>query len=178
MQDKILVRRKGCITSRISCHTLYKGRYGEQTREPEPSVPCCSTPGTRRGLGRGHVEEGRAHAAASLEKGPNPENLRATRRSGCRKMNSPSTTSWRPATVPSGSSATRPCAPLPANSLGWCGNNVTIDWTLRENVRANLRRLVRRTLNGYGWLPAGQTGRGHADRPGAGGDYSEGWVAA
>ena len=23
-------------------------------------------------------------------------------------------------------------------------NNVTIDWTLRENVRANLRRLVRR----------------------------------
>ena len=29
-------------------------------------------------------------------------------------------------------------------------NNVTIDWTLRENVRANLRRLVRRTLRQHG----------------------------
>ena len=31
--------------------------------------------------------------------------------------------------------------------------NVTIDWTLRENVRANLRRLVRRTLRRYGYPP-------------------------
>ena len=29
-------------------------------------------------------------------------------------------------------------------------NNVTIDWTLRENVRANLRRLVCRILRKYG----------------------------
>ena len=32
-------------------------------------------------------------------------------------------------------------------------NNVTIDWTLRENVRANLRRLVRRILRRYGYPP-------------------------
>jgi len=32
-------------------------------------------------------------------------------------------------------------------------NNVTIDWTLRENVRANLRRLVRRTLRQHGYPP-------------------------
>ena len=32
-------------------------------------------------------------------------------------------------------------------------SNVTIDWTLRENVRANLRRLVRRTLRKYGYPP-------------------------
>ena len=32
-------------------------------------------------------------------------------------------------------------------------NNVTIDWTLRENVRARLRVLVRRTLNRYGYPP-------------------------
>ena len=31
--------------------------------------------------------------------------------------------------------------------------NVTIDWTLRENVRANLRRLVKRTLRRYGYPP-------------------------
>ena len=31
--------------------------------------------------------------------------------------------------------------------------NVTIDWTLRENVRANLRRLVRRILRQYGYPP-------------------------
>ena len=32
-------------------------------------------------------------------------------------------------------------------------DNVTIDWTLRENVRANLRRLVKRTLRRYGYPP-------------------------
>ena len=32
-------------------------------------------------------------------------------------------------------------------------NNVTIDWTLRENVRANLRRLVRRILREHGYPP-------------------------
>ena len=30
---------------------------------------------------------------------------------------------------------------------------VTIDWTLRENVRANLRRLVKRTLRRHGYPP-------------------------
>ena len=32
-------------------------------------------------------------------------------------------------------------------------NNLTIDWTLRENVRANLRRLVRRILRKHGYPP-------------------------
>ena len=32
-------------------------------------------------------------------------------------------------------------------------NNVTIDWTLRENVRAHLRRLVRRVLRKHGYPP-------------------------
>ena len=32
-------------------------------------------------------------------------------------------------------------------------NNVTIDWTLRENVRANLRRLVKRVLRKHGYPP-------------------------
>ena len=32
-------------------------------------------------------------------------------------------------------------------------NNVTIDWTLRENVRANLRVLVRRILRKHGYPP-------------------------
>ena len=32
-------------------------------------------------------------------------------------------------------------------------NNITIDWTLRENVRARLRVLVRRTLNRRGYPP-------------------------
>ena len=31
--------------------------------------------------------------------------------------------------------------------------NVTIDWTLRENVRANLRRLVKRVLKKHGYPP-------------------------
>ena len=32
-------------------------------------------------------------------------------------------------------------------------NNVKIDWTLRENVRANLRRLVKRILRKHGYPP-------------------------
>ena len=32
-------------------------------------------------------------------------------------------------------------------------NNVTIDWTLRENVRANIRRLVKRILRKHGYPP-------------------------
>ena len=32
-------------------------------------------------------------------------------------------------------------------------SNVTIDWTLRENVRANLRRLVKRVLRNHGYPP-------------------------
>ena len=32
-------------------------------------------------------------------------------------------------------------------------NNVTIDWRVRESVRANLRRLVRRVLRKHGYPP-------------------------
>src|SRR3972149_702115 len=32
-------------------------------------------------------------------------------------------------------------------------SNVTIDWTLRENVRAQLRVIVKRILRKYGYLP-------------------------
>lgn len=32
-------------------------------------------------------------------------------------------------------------------------NNVTIDWTIRENVRAQLRVLVKRILRKYGYPP-------------------------
>lgn len=32
-------------------------------------------------------------------------------------------------------------------------NNVQIDWTLRENVRANLRRLVKRILRKHDYPP-------------------------
>ena len=31
--------------------------------------------------------------------------------------------------------------------------NVTIDWTMKESVRANLRRLVKRILRKYGYPP-------------------------
>ena len=47
-------------------------------------------------------------------------------------------------------------------------NNVTIDWTLRENVRAHLRVLVRRILRKHGYPPDKQE-EGHPDRAGAGG---------
>ena len=37
--------------------------------------------------------------------------------------------------------------------VGTVRSNVTIDWTLRENVRAHLRVLVRRILRKYGYPP-------------------------
>ena len=37
--------------------------------------------------------------------------------------------------------------------VGIVRSNVTIDWTLRENVRANLRRLVKRILRKHGYPP-------------------------
>ena len=40
--------------------------------------------------------------------------------------------------------------------------NVTIDWTLRENVRANLRRLVQ-AHSAQARLPAGQAGKSDPD---------------
>ena len=46
-------------------------------------------------------------------------------------------------------------------------SNVTIDWTLRENVRAQLRVLVRRILRKYGYPPDKQE-KGHPDGAGAG----------
>ena len=41
--------------------------------------------------------------------------------------------------------------------VGTVRENVTIDWTLRENVRAHLRRLVKRILRKYGYPPDRQT---------------------
>jgi type I restriction enzyme R subunit len=56
-------------------------------------------------------------------------------------------------------------------------NNVTIDWTVRENVRAHLRVLVKRILRKHGYPPdkqekATQTVLEQAEL------LSEGWAAA
>ena len=55
--------------------------------------------------------------------------------------------------------------------------NVTIDWTVRENVRAQLRVLVKRILRKYGYPPdkqekATQTVLEQAEV------FSEAWAAA
>ena len=60
--------------------------------------------------------------------------------------------------------------------VGTVRSNVTIDWTLRENVRAHLRVLVRRILRKHGYPPdkqekATMTVLEQAEA------LSEGWVA-
>ena len=45
------------------------------------------------------------------------------------------------------------CATSPRELVETVRGNVTIDWTLRENVRANLRRLVKRVLHRHGYPP-------------------------
>ena len=57
---------------------------------------------------------------------------------------------------------------IPRELVETVRSNVTIDWTLRENVRANLRRLVKRILRKHGYPPE-QAGVGNADRIGTGG---------
>ena len=42
---------------------------------------------------------------------------------------------------------------MPSRAASAVRGNVTIDWTLRENVRANLRRLVKRILRKHGYPP-------------------------
>ena len=47
----------------------------------------------------------------------------------------------------------RRCGPSPASWSRRCERNVTIDWTVRETVRAKLRVLVKRILRKYGYPP-------------------------
>ena len=42
---------------------------------------------------------------------------------------------------------------IPRELVQTVRSNVAIDWTLRENVRANLRRLVKRILRKHGYPP-------------------------
>jgi type I restriction enzyme R subunit len=55
--------------------------------------------------------------------------------------------------------------------------NVTIDWTLRENVRAQMRVLVRRILRKYGYPPDKQEKKTQTV-PEQAALFSEGWAAA
>ena len=48
--------------------------------------------------------------------------------------------------------APRPLLPVGETVRG----KIAIDWTLRENVRANLRRHVKRVLRKHGYPPDGQ----------------------
>ena len=59
---------------------------------------------------------------------------------------------WRPTTAPSvlGDETLRAIAQELVETVR---RNVTIDWTLRENVRAQLRVLVRRILRKHGYPP-------------------------
>ncbi len=50
-----------------------------------------------------------------------------------------------------GRAAPRPVSP--GTCATPCRKNVTIDWRIRENVRANLRVMVKRILRKYGYPP-------------------------
>ena len=66
---------------------------------------------------------------------------------------SPSTTRWRPTTARSRCSASRRCTTIARELVATVRKNVTIDWTIRENVRAQLRVIVKRILRKYGYPP-------------------------
>ena len=64
-----------------------------------------------------------------------------------------STTRWRPTTAPSRCWATTTLRAIARELVETVRKNVTIDWTVRENVRAQLRVLVKRILRKHGYPP-------------------------
>ena len=68
-------------------------------------------------------------------------------------MNSPSTTRLRPTTARCRYLETRPYSEIARELVTTVRGNVTIYWTVCENVRANLCRLVKRILRKHGYPP-------------------------
>ena len=102
-----------------------------------------------RAIEAAQVLEALIQLARELREGQCP----AARSWGFPKTNSPFTTRWRPTTAPSGCLATRPLRDIARELVETVRGNVTIDWTLREDVRAHLRRLVKRILRKHGYPP-------------------------
>ncbi len=78
---------------------------------------------------------------------------RAAKSWGSPKMRSPSTTRSKPTTARSRCWASQHCKTIARELVETVAKNVTIDWTVRENVRAKLRVLVKRILRKYGYPP-------------------------
>ena len=78
---------------------------------------------------------------------------RAAKSSGSTMTRSPSTTRSKPTTARSRCWATIRFKDDRARTGRHRAQNVTIDWTVRENVRAQLRVLVKRILRKYGYPP-------------------------
>ncbi len=60
---------------------------------------------------------------------------------------------WRSTTARSRCSASRRWSSIARELVDTVKKNVTIDWTVRENVRAQLRVIVKRILRKYGYPP-------------------------
>ena len=73
--------------------------------------------------------------------------------SASQKRNSPSTTPWEPTTDAVKIMGDEVLSAIARELVETVRNNVTIDWTLRENVRARLRTLVKRILRKHDYPP-------------------------
>ena len=65
----------------------------------------------------------------------------------------PSTTRWRPTIARCKVLGDETLRAIARELVDTVRNNVTIDWTLRENVRAKLRAIVKRILRKHGYPP-------------------------
>ena len=87
--------------------------------------------------------------AKDMREAPRPRR----RTSASPKTSWPSTTPWKSTTAPSKSSATTSSRQIAQELVAAIRRNVTIDWTVRESVRAQLRVLVKRILRKHGYPP-------------------------
>ena len=60
---------------------------------------------------------------------------------------------WKPTTATSGAWGKKTLKTIARELVGTVRRNVSIDWTVKENVRAKLRIMVKRILRKYGYPP-------------------------
>ena len=182
LSDEFLAEVRGMPQRNLAVELLQKLLKGEIKARAQAQRRPGALLRRAAGAGRAQVPEPRDRDGPG-DRGADPARqghargrARAARSSGSPKTSSPSTTRWRPTTARSRCWATRRCATIARELVETVRKNVTIDWTIRENVRAQLRVLVKRILRKYGYPPdkqekATQTVLEQAEV------LSEGWAA-
>ena len=160
LSDEFLAEVRGMPQRNLAVELLRKLLHGEiKTRSPQERRPGAllrrdagagdpQVPEPRhrdraghRGADRSSPRRCARRDARGEELGPDRGRARLLRRAGDQRQRR------------QGARRRRRCATIARELVETVRSNVTIDWTVRENVRAQLRVLVKRILRKYGYPP-------------------------